>query len=664
MKTEFLANPNLKLIIFGGKGGSGKTTSASATTLHLNKLNPEKRILVMSTDPAHSLGDSFDIVIGNKLTPIIPLPRRERLGEGGIWGLEIDANELYQQYLDKNGEVIKEIANRGTIFDSEDIESFFTQTLPGLDELMAIVKIADLLRAKEYDLIILDTAPTGHTMVLLSLPEQMDKFLDVMEMMMDRYHYVMRAMVRRTIKDECDEYINSQREDMRRVRETLMNSKETEFVPVTIPEPMSIAEIGKAVDTLKEYKIPVNSIIVNRVIEEEERECPFCAARGKERERYIQEIEEKFAPYKLVKMPLFPREIRGMEGLTEYAQILFGEAEYKPVLAKVSLPAKRDNLPKGNLSDLLQRKELDYIIFGGKGGVGKTSVAVASALYLARHEPAKKILVFSTDPAHALSNSFEQSIGNEITKISGVDNLYALEMNGIELLEDFKKHYREDIDESFRRFFGGSGVDIVFDRQIMEKLIDVIPAGVEELMSLRKIMDLRKEKKFDLYVMDSAASGHLIRFLQLPHIIREWLKVIFRMLIKYRGIARLDKPTERLLDLSRDIRNILNTLSNPQLTEFVMISIPEEMGVAEMEDLSSSVAELKIPASHTIINMIIPPTDCLFCSAKRENQRKYIEKIAHQADGQTVIPVPLLSHDVRGLENLSQLAEIMYGDRR
>ena len=652
MGTEFLSNPNLELIIFGGKGGSGKTTSAAATSLHFHKINPQKRTLVMSTDPAHSLGDSFDIIIGNKITPIVE----------NIWGLEIDANELYEQYLEKHGEVIKKIADRGTIFDKEDIENFFTQTLPGLDELMAIIRIADLLRAGEYDLIILDTAPTGHTMVLLSLPEQMEKFLNIMELMMEKYRCVMRAMVGRYKRDKCDEYIDSQKEDIGRARAILTNSKKAEFVPVTIPEPVSIAETQKALETLRGYNIPVKSIIVNRIVAEE-KECPFCSARVKEREKYMQEIEEKFAQYNLAKMPLFPQEIRGIDSLTEYAQILFGEAEYKPPLAKVKLLPEAIPLPKGNLSDLLENEKLDFIIFGGKGGVGKTSIAAANALKIARHNPDKKVLVFSTDPAHALSDSFEQDIGNRIVPISGINNLYGLEMNGIELLEDFKREYQEEIGEVFQRALGGSGVDIKFDREILESLIDVIPPGVEELMSLRKIMDLRKERQYDIYVMDSAASGHLIRFLQLPHLIRGWLKVAFRLLIKYGGVVKLTKATERLLDLSRDIRKILEALSDPQVTEFVMISIPEGMGVAEMGDLYSSTGELNIPSSHTIINMIIPPTDCPFCSSKRGNQQRYIEKIVEKLPGQTIVPIPLFPHDIRGLEKLSKLAEVMHGGR-
>lgn len=107
-------------------------------------------------------------------------------------------------------------------------------------------------------------------------------------------------------------------------------------------------------------------------------------------------------------------------------------------------------------------------------------------------------------------------------------------------------------------------------------------------------------------------------------------------------------------------KNILDTLSNPQKTEFVMITIPEEMGVAEMQDLSSAIAHLKIPSSHAIINMISPPTRCEFCLEKRRDQQKYIDEIAKKLRGQTIIPIPLLPHNVSGLDSLKELAEIMY----
>lgn len=645
---NFLANPDLKLIIFGGKGDSGKTTSAAATSLYLSKVNPEKRILVMSTDPAHSLGDSFSIAIGNKITPM----------KENLWGLEIDSDELLEEYKARHGEVMKKIADRGTYLDREDIESFFDKSLPGLDEVMAIIRIADLLKAGEYDLIILDTAPTGHTMVLLSLPQKMEQWIHIMDMLMAKHRYVMKTMVGRYKRDKCDEFLDSQMNDIKRVRLLLVNARSTEFIPVTIPEPMSIYEVEKAVKTLKKYRIVVNSIIVNRVIEGDGR-CPFCSARRQGRKKYMREIEEKFAPYNLVKMPLFLYEIRGVGSLTEYSQILFGEREY-------ALPTKVEVLPqvtplaKEKLSNILE-KNLKLVIFGGKGGVGKTSIAAASALYLARHKRDKKVLAFSTDPAHALSDSLEQHIGNEITQISGVDNLYALEIDGTQMLEDLKQGYRDDIDEVFERFLGGSGVDIKFDREVLKELLGLPPPGLDELMALRKIMELMKEGDYDLFVLDPAASGHLIRFLELPHLVQDWLRSVFTLLLKYRGAVKLTKAAESLLDLSRDIRKILETLADPQQTEFVMIVIPEEMGLAEMEDLAESITKLKIPCSHTVINLIIPPTECSFCAAKRKEQQKYIQEIEAKLSDHTVAQIPILPHEIRGLESLSELAEIMYG---
>ena len=101
-KLKFLDNPDLQFILFGGKGGSGKTTSAAATALHLSRIKPEKKIMIISIDPAHSLGDSFDLIIGNKITPIA----------GNIWGYEIDANELLEKYKAEHGAIIKKIAER------------------------------------------------------------------------------------------------------------------------------------------------------------------------------------------------------------------------------------------------------------------------------------------------------------------------------------------------------------------------------------------------------------------------------------------------------------------------------------------------------------------------------------------------------------------------
>jgi arsenite/tail-anchored protein-transporting ATPase len=648
-KLKFLDNPDLQFILFGGKGGSGKSTGAAAAALHLSKAKPGKKILVISIDPAHSLGDSFDIIIGNKITHIA----------GNIWGYEIDAEDLLKKYKAENGAIIKKMAERGTFFDKEDIENFFVMSMPGLDEVMAIIKIANILNSREYDLIILDTAPTGHTSVFLSLPEKMLKWVDVADMMMEKYRYISKTFSGKYVKDECDEFLQSQKNDVGKVKKLLTDSKTTEFVPVTIPEPMSIYEIERLVLLLEKARIPVNSIIANRIIIEDNK-CSFCLARKKEQEKYIKEIEEKFACYNLVKMPLFPGEIRGLKDLALYGEILFGKNGHKPYLASNNSLIKIPPLFQGGMKDLLD-KNLKIIIFGGKGGVGKTSIASASAMQLARYNKDKKVLIFSTDPVNALSDSFDQQIGNEPCQVhDGTGNLYALELDASQMLASLKDEYRGDIAEVFDKF-ASSGIDIKFDRKVMEELISITPPGLEELMALKKITELMKASDYDLFVMDSAASGHLLRFLQMPDIVRGWLKTVFRLILKYKGVINLSKihTVQSLLDLSRDVRKIQEILANPETTEFVMITIPEEMGVREMEDLSAALSNLKILSSHTIINMIVPLSDCNFCTIKRQEQQKYIQVIESKVNT-GITYVPLFLHEIRGKESLSELAGIMF----
>ncbi|MCG2770017.1 MAG: ArsA family ATPase, partial [Anaerolineae bacterium] len=157
--TEHSRSDNgLRFIFFGGKGGVGKTTAAAATALYLARQRPEERILVVSTDPAHSLGDSFDQAIGGQAVPI----------EGSLFALELDSERLLAEWKQECDPMITQVAERGTYFDAEDINDFLLLTLPGLDEAMAIMQIVALAEEGQYDRVVVDTAPTGHTLRLLA----------------------------------------------------------------------------------------------------------------------------------------------------------------------------------------------------------------------------------------------------------------------------------------------------------------------------------------------------------------------------------------------------------------------------------------------------------------------------------------------------------------
>jgi len=730
----FFQNKDLRLILFGGKGGVGKTTMAAAAAIHLARsYQNDKRVLVISTDPAHSLGDSFGIHIGNKVTPIpmgsavggegenfafrnpwprpglqeqqtIPIPgpdhrldrtkagtsrspsRRLRAGgqgephsqnRGNLYALELNAVQLLEEFKEKNETVIKKLAERGTFFDQQDIGEFFDLSLPGMDEVMAVIEIANLLRQGDYDVLILDTAPTGHTVRMLSLPDQMQKWIEFMDLMQHKHRYMFRHFTgKKYVKDECDHFLDNLSADIDRVKRLLSNGETTRFVPVMIPEAMSIYETKRLISSLERSHIPVKEIIVNRV--EDSDDCVFCRSRREGQKQPLIEIEEAFSKYDLINVPVFPNEIRTIEALTLLEGYFLGMAT--PAIPLLAM--QTDEEPQAHLA---LNPYLEFILFGGKGGVGKTSLAAAAALYVAQRNPEKKVLVFSTDPAHSLSDSFKLSIGDEITPIyyspksevqgpkterenartsdPGLDNtnLFALEIDADRLLEAFKEGFKKDIEEVFNKFLGG-GVDIKFDREVMTELLTLAPPGLDEIMALDKIMDLKEEGKFDIFVLDTSPTGHLLRFLELPEMARQWLKAFFRLLLKYRGIVSLTGAAEKALALSRNVRRAQESLADPKGAAFVAVTIPEAMSILELGRLMSGLENTRITCDHIIINMVVPHTGCDFCSSKRVEQQGYIKKIHSRFPSHTITRVPLFPHEVRGTDDLNKIGEIIFGN--
>ena len=194
----------------------------------------------------------------------------------------------------------------------------------------------------------------------------------------------------------------------------------------------------------------------------------------------------------------------------------------------------------------------------------------------------------------------------------------------------------------------------------MSELINLSPPGLDEIMALKKIMDFAEGKEFDLYVIVNAATGHLIRFLELPDLVRDWLKAIFRLLLKYKGIVSLTKPAGKMVDLSKSIRMVQEALTDSKRSEFLAVTIPEAMGILEMERLLSSLKKLKVCCRHILVNMVVPPTECSFCSFKRKDQQRYIQKVCEKFSEYHIIPVPLLPHKIKGIDDLSEFSEILY----
>ncbi|HKS10517.1 MAG TPA: ArsA family ATPase [Pyrinomonadaceae bacterium] len=295
---------------FGGKGGVGKTTAASATALFLlKKLKPDNSILLFSTDPAHSLSDSLGVKVGNRLVKVA-----EHKGAKLI-AYEMDAALALERFREAHGKVLAEIAERGTLLDEEDINELLNLSLPGLDEVMSLFELSELDRAGKYSHIVVDTAPSGHTSRLLRLPEVFTRMVHALDRMGEKHRYMIQHFARRkVVADEVDLFLHDLTARIQSVRNLLYDPQQTSFTLVTIPEAMSVRETERYLELLREQSVPVTDLIVNRV-EQEHDACVYCKARVKSQRPWLKEIEKLFGDLQLHYVPLQVEEVRGMVSL-------------------------------------------------------------------------------------------------------------------------------------------------------------------------------------------------------------------------------------------------------------------------------------------------------------------------------------------------------------
>ncbi|HEX3127836.1 MAG TPA: ArsA family ATPase, partial [Thermoanaerobaculia bacterium] len=269
---------------FGGKGGVGKTTCAAAAALEAAR---RSRVLAVSTDPAHSLGDAFDRPLSGEPVQVAK----------NLLAAELDVERALDRWLGERREVFKEIAGRGTYLDEEDVDRLLGLSLPGVDELMGMLELARIARESDVEEVVVDTAPTAHTLRLLQVPALLQRFAGALDRLEEKHRVLAERFGGVHHPDRADELIAAIEKEGRDLADHLR--ERSSFTWVLLPEALAIAETRDALAALDEAGLKVEELIVNRVRDQE----------------VLKEIEETFQGRPLRFIPEFEKEPRGLTAL-------------------------------------------------------------------------------------------------------------------------------------------------------------------------------------------------------------------------------------------------------------------------------------------------------------------------------------------------------------
>ncbi|QZA88763.1 arsenical pump-driving ATPase GET3 [Salinarchaeum sp. IM2453] len=342
-------------VLYGGKGGVGKTTMAAATGLA--SANTGTKTLVISTDPAHSLSDTLEVDIGAEPTPIDD--------ELPLWGVEINPEKAMEEGATMFGEAAEDAQDDASPFGGDDqmdgmgpmgmggmgdmmdgggpMEAMLGGSMPGADEAVAMQKLIDYLDDDRFERVVVDTAPTGHTLRLLKLPEVMDSMVGRVLMIQERISQMMDGLKGMfggdAEQDNQDiEELRELQEGIEQLRAVLQDPAMTDFRIVMIPEELSVTESKRLREQLREFSIPVSTIVVNRVMEplssaaedvdDEDilspnlEDCEFCQRRWDVQQAALKNAQDLFREHEVKRVPLFAEEIRGKKMLKVIAACL------------------------------------------------------------------------------------------------------------------------------------------------------------------------------------------------------------------------------------------------------------------------------------------------------------------------------------------------------
>lgn len=303
----------------------------------------------------------------------------------------------------------------------------------------------------------------------------------------------------------------------------------------------------------------------------------------------------------------------------------------------------------------LDRGSQRVLMFGGKGGVGKTTSSAATALHYA--SAGRRTLIISSDLTPSLSDIFETGIGPIERQIPGVDDLWGLEIDPAEVMRRWKEKFGPEIFAA-----ASSLVDLDYD-EIVDYV--AIAPGIQEEFMLDYILERIRSGPYDMIVWDTAPAGDTLRLLELPYKLLSHLRMAPRVYLQMRESLKLDRTpfTEIIAGWSELSREIADWFRNPDNVSFVLVTIPEALGVYQSRRLVSQFAEFGLDVRHMIVNHVIASADCEFHRQRQAMQAPYLALLDEEyRDRIQLVHVPARPYEVKGVRRLREIERVLFGD--
>jgi arsenite-transporting ATPase len=652
-----------QLTLFIGKGGVGKTTISSAFAARHAATHPRSRVLLISTDPAHSLADVFQVRSKSSRPVRVAIKR----GNLALW--QIEAKRQFDEFLHPFREQLFDLLESGTIFSREEIEPLLSTALPGVAEMAALIGIAEALESGKHEQIVVDTAPMGHTLRLLTLPEQFLRFLDFLDLAASRDQALAAQLAR--VNPVSRPFLEGWRKTAEQVRSALQPASGARIFLVTTAEEFSLNEALRAKESLAGElpELRITDIVLNRALgmsprqiapQPSQRDCRFCSHRLKQTAKAKRFLQRNFQDTQVFYAGDSAAPVLGAGALTRFGAHVFGA---RPLPKSPAAP----QVAEGDLRKTAWPKlGAPLVLTVGKGGVGKTTVSAALAFHQRNVEHRREVIVASTDPAPSLDDIFRRRVGDQLVPVLEDEKLLAVEFDALHQFQLWAAEMKQKVERAFGN--GGSRgvhIDLSFDRRIIAALLDIVPPGVDEILAIFRVLDLLKPErsKARAIVLDMAPTGHALELLRMPQRLQQWSRLLLKALAPHRAMALAQDLAVEVAQLSQRVRNLTEILKDGRRCQAVPVMLAEPLPDRQTVRLLKALEEMGLHVPALFVNRLLREgdvKDCEHCRVKAAWQRATLAGSQTRFPGKVLFVTPDQGREVCGRKGLQSFTRELW----